>query len=311
VEVAEVFARFREIKAGIRASKRATSIAFGEHKSGFHGSGYDVVGVERWRQGEPVKDIAWHLSLRTYPEKLFKISRMEPKELRTLLIVDLSQSTLFEISQRSNKALLLLDLIGVIGLTRANMQDPVGLIGYSDRVELYIKPKLGSSHVFYLAHMIFDKLRHEREYPSRRRARLAAALEVVAGLKTRHSLVFITDLVDLVNEPDAIDYRLLTRLAAKHEMVVLILDDPAEFRVRSRLGHIRVANMETGEQTVISARRASAVRASIEVERDRLCTTLRKRCGIDSVVLAPDTYMEVLSRFLVQRTSRQPHAAHG
>ena len=136
-------------------------------------------------------------------------------------------------------------------------------------------------------------------------------LEVAAGLKTRHSLVFITDLVDLVNEPDAIEYRLLSRLASKHEIVLLILDDPAEFRVRSRLGYIRVANMETGEQMVISARKAAAVRASIEAERDRLRTTLRKRCGIDSVVLAPDTYFDVLSRFLVQRTARQPHAAHG
>ena len=92
MEVAEVFARFREIKAGIRARKRATGIAFGEHKSGFQGSGYDIVGVDRWRPGEPVKDIAWHLSLRTYPDKLFKISRMEPKQLRTLLIVDLSMA---------------------------------------------------------------------------------------------------------------------------------------------------------------------------------------------------------------------------
>jgi uncharacterized protein (DUF58 family) len=311
MEVAEVFARFREIKAGIRAGKRATSIAFGEHKSGFQGSGYDVVGVERWRQREPVKNIAWHLSLRTYPDKLFKISRMEPKELRTLLVVDLSHSTLFEISQRSNKALLLLDSVGMIGLTRANMHDRVGLIGYSDRIELYIKPKLGSSHVFYIAHMIFDKLRHERQYPSKRRARLGVPLEVAAGLKTRHSLIFITDLVDLVNEPDAIEYRLLSRLASKHEIILLILDDPAEFRVRSRLGHIRIANMETGEQMVISARKAAAVRASIDAERDRLRTTLRKRCGIDSVVLVPDTYFDVLSRFLVQRTARQPHAAHG
>jgi uncharacterized protein (DUF58 family) len=311
LEVAEVFARFREIKAGIRARKRATSIAFGEHKSGFQGSGYDVVGVERWRQGEPVKDIAWHLSLRTYPDKLFKISRMEPKELRTLLIVDLSQSTLFEIAQRSNKALLLMDLIGVIGLTRANTHDPVGLIGYSDRVELFIKPKLGSPQIFYIAHMIFEKLRHHREYPSRRRARFTVPLEVAAGLKTRHSLVFITDLVDLVNEPDAIDYRLLGRLASKHEIVLLILDDPAEFRVRSRLGHIRIANMETGEQMVIPARKAAAVRAGIEADRDRLCATLRHRCGIDSVVLAPETYFDVLSRFLVQRASRHPHTAHG
>ena len=146
-----MFARFRDIKHGIRAKKKSTSIHYGDHKSGFRGSGYDIVGVDQWRPGQPLKDIAWSISLRTYPEKLFRIERMEPKELRTLLAVDLSYSTLFQISQASNKALLLLDLIGNIGLTRANVRDPVGLLGFSDQVELFIKPKHGTSQVFYLS----------------------------------------------------------------------------------------------------------------------------------------------------------------
>ena len=134
MEVEEVFARFRDIKHGIKSKKKATSIHYGEHKSAFKGSGYDIVGIDEWRQGQPLKDIAWSLSLRTFPDKLFRIERMEPKELRTLLVVDLSYSTLFQISETSNKALLLLDLIGNIGLTRANVRDPVGLLGFSDRL---------------------------------------------------------------------------------------------------------------------------------------------------------------------------------
>ena len=126
--------------------------------------------MDQWRPGQPLKDIAWSISLRTYPEKLFRIERMEPKELRTLLAVDLSYSTLFQISQASNKALLLLDLIGNIGLTRANVRDPVGLLGFSDQVELFIKPKHGTSQVFYLAQQIFDKLSLQREFPTKRAA---------------------------------------------------------------------------------------------------------------------------------------------
>ena len=141
MEVEEVFARFRDIKHGIKSRKRSTSIHYGEHKSGFKGAGYDIVGVERWRPGQPLKDIAWNISLRTYPDKLYKIERMEPKELRTLLVVDLSYSTLFQISHESNKALLMLDLLGNIGLTRANLRDPVGLLGFSDQVEMYLKPR--------------------------------------------------------------------------------------------------------------------------------------------------------------------------
>ena len=304
MEVEDVFARFREIKAGIKSKGKATSISFGEHKSGFQGSGYDIVGVDRWRPGEPLKDVAWSLSLRTYPDKLFKVARMEPKELRTLLVVDLSHSTLFQISQHANKALLLLDLIGVIGLTRANMHDPVGLLGFSDRVELYLKPKLGSTHVFYIAHMIFDKLRHDREYPSNRRATFSVAFNFAAGLKTRHSIVVISDLVDLINDQDSIDIRQLRHLAVKHDILMLILDDPDEFRVGNRLGHIRVSNMETGEQMVVPARKTPAIRARIEQERDRLRAVLRKRTGIDSVVLTPQWHFKELSKFLAQRTAR-------
>ena len=305
MEVEEVFARFREIKHGIRTRKKSGSISYGEHKSWFTGSGYDIVGVDEWRPGQPLKDVAWNLSLRTYPHKLFKIERMEPKEIRTLIAVDLSYSTLFQISHESNKALLLLDLIGGIGLTRANMHDPVGLLAFSDRIELYMKPKLGSGQVFYMAHQIFEKLRLEREFPSKRRADFSVALHFMAArLKTRHSIVLVSDLVDLVNDQESIDFTLLSRLAWKHDLVVLILDDPHEYQVRRRFGYIRISNMETGEQTVISARKAAAIRQSIEETREALQFRLKHDCGVDSVVLTPSSHFETLYRFLMTRTGR-------
>jgi uncharacterized protein (DUF58 family) len=225
---------------------------FGEHKSGYKGAGYDIVGVDQWRPGQPLKDVAWNISMRTYPEKLYRIERMEPKELRTLIVCDLSYSTLFQVSQASNKALLMLDLLGNIGLTRSNVRDPVGLLGYSDRIELFMRPKLGSSQIFHMAHQIFDKLNLEREFPKKRPAHLRVALDFMLGrLKTRHSVVLLTDLVDIVNDPDAIDYKRLRTLGSKHDMIVLILDDPDEFRVKSRFGYIRISDMETGKQPFV------------------------------------------------------------
>ena len=106
---------------------------------------------------------------------------MEPKELRTLMCVDLSTSTLFQISQASNKALLMLDLIGNIGLTRANVRDPVGLLGFSDQIELFVKPKLGTSQVFYIAKQIFEKMELAREYPQKRAAKFSLPLLFMAS----------------------------------------------------------------------------------------------------------------------------------
>ena len=305
MEVEEVYARFRDIKHGIRAKKPSTSIHFGEHKSGFKGAGYDIVGIDQWRPGQPLKDVSWTLSLRTYPEKLYRIERMEPKELRTLIVCDLSYSTLFEVSRESNKALLMLDLIGNLGLTRANVRDPVGLLGYSDRVELYMRPKLGTSQVFYMAHQIFEKLKLERQFPEKRPAHLRVAIDfMLARLKMRHSVILLTDLVDMVNDPDAVDYKRLRTVASKHDMIVLILDDPEEFNVKSRLGYIRISDMETGKQTVISARKAGAIRRRIEETRETLQYRLKHHAGIDSAVLTPKNHLEELPKFLISRTAR-------
>ena len=305
MEVEEVFARFRDIKHGIKTRKKSTSIHYGEHKSGFKGAGYDIVGVDQWRPGQPLKDIAWTLSLRTFPEKLFRIERMEPKELRTLMCVDLSTSTLFQISQASSKALLMLDLIGNIGLTRANVRDPVGLLGFSDQIELFVKPKLGTSQVFYIAKQIFDKIEIAREYPQKRAAKFSLPLLFMASrLKMRHSVIFLSDVVDLVNDDAAIDFKLLRLVASKHDMMMLILDDPDEFRLRSRLGYIRISDMETGKQTVISARKAGAIRRDIEERRAALQSRLKHESGVDSVVLTPENHGEELPRFLISRTAR-------
>ena len=305
MEVEEVYARFRDIKHGIRAKKPSPSIHFGAHKRGFKGTGYDIVGIDQWRPGQPLKDVSWTLSLRTYPEKLYRIERMEPKELRTLIVCDLSYSTLFEVSRESNKALLMLDLIGNLGLTRANLRDPVGLLGYSDRVELYMRPKLGTSQVFYMAHQIFDKLNLERQFPERRPAHLQVALDfMLARLKMRHSVILLTDLVDMVNDPDAVNYKRLRTVASKHDMIVLILDDPEEFNVKSRLGYIRISDMETGKQTVISARKAGAIRRRIEETRETLQYRLKHHAGIDSAVLTPQNHLEELPKFLISRTAR-------
>jgi uncharacterized protein (DUF58 family) len=305
LEVEEVFARFRHIKQGISARKKSTSVQIGEHKSGFRGAGYDIVGIEPWRPGQPLKDVAWHISLRTFPERLYKIERMESKELPVLLVVDLSYSTLFQISHDSNKALLLLDLIGSIGLTSAKARDPVGLLAFSDQVELFLKPKLGRAQVFYMAHQIFEKLKLEREFPARRRADFAVAFRfITARLKRRHSVILISDLVDLINDQAPIDFNLLRMLSARHDMLMLILDDPEEFEMRSRLGYVRIADMETGRQTVISARKAGAIRLAIGEARQALQSTLKRRSGIDSVVLTPRDHDQELLKFLIARTSR-------
>ena len=107
-----------------------------------------------------------------------------------------------------------------------------------------------------------------------------------------------------MNDPDAVDFKQLSTLAAKHDMIVLVLDDPDEFRVRSRLGYIRISDMETRKQTVISARKAGAIRRRIEEARAALQYRLKHEAGIDSTVLTEQNHIEALPKFLMSRFAR-------
>jgi uncharacterized protein (DUF58 family) len=305
VDVADVFARFRAIKQAMRTPKRSTSAWSGEHRSVFRGAGFDMAGIDEWRPGQPLKDVAWRLSLRSYPERLYKIDRIEPRQIPTVLVVDLSHSTLFEISRDANKALLLLDVIGAIGLTRARLHDPVGLVAFSDRIELFVKPQLGTAHVFRIAHEMFDRLELGRQSAVRRRGDLAVALRFIAArLKARHSLVIVSDLVDLIGDAAALDFKLLGRLAWQHDVSVLVLDDPDEFKIATRLGFLRIANLETGAHTVVATRRLPRIRREIEAALGTLRTRLQRECGVDSAVLVPGRHFELLAAFLAARSSR-------
>ena len=306
VEIEEVFARFRNIKHGIktrqevhldplRRSQERVSRAPATTSSASISGGR----ASRSRTSPGV------LSLRTYPEKLFRIERMEPKELRTVFVVDLSSSILFQLSQASSKAMLMLDLIGNIGLTRANVRDPVGLLGFSDRIETFVKPKLGNPQVFYIAKQIFDKIELQRQFPEKRAANFTVPFRFIASrLKNRHTLILISDAVDFVNDRASLDFKLLGTLAAKHDMMMLILDDPEEFEVRSSLGYIRINDMETDRQTVISARKASAIRRTIDERMSELQYMLKHKSGVDSVVLTPRNHADALAEFLIARTAR-------
>ena len=127
---------------------------------------------------------------------------------------------------------------------------------------------------------------------------------IASRLKNRHTLILISDAIDFVNDRAALDFKLLGTLAAKHDMMMLILDDPEEFRVRSSLGYIRINDMETDRQTVISARKAGAIRRTIEERMSDLQYMLKHKSGVDSVVLTPQNHGDALAEFLIARTAR-------
>ena len=171
---------------------------------------------------------------------------------------------------------------------------------------MFLKPKLGTSQVFHMAQQIFEKLALEREFPTRRKADFSVPFKFMASrLKMRHSLIVISDVVDMLNDQASVDFKLLRMLAAKHDMMFFILDDPQEFQVRRPLGYIRsLGHGDRKTDRDLGSEGPVRFGGRLRSPAPRSNTPLKHRCGIDSVVLTPDNHIEELPKFLISRTAR-------
>ena len=301
MELKDIFSRIRELKKGIPIRYKSKSVRFGENKSAFKGSGYEIAEISRWREGEPLKNISWGLSIRDFPKKIYKVEKIENKEIPVIIFVDISNSILFQISETSNNAQLLLELIGIIGLTCARFQDPVGLVGFSDRVNIYLKPKPSRSYVFYMIKLIFDRIESIKgELKSKDNTDINQALKVLIGKKGKISAIFISDFVNLINEEESIDWKLLGNLSSRHNIIFIFLDDPLEFEWKMSLGVVPVKNLETGETDFIRGHLASKIRGDVERRRNFLIERLKK-IRVNSIVLSYGSHVINLAKFFSQK----------
>ena len=194
-----------------------------------------------------------------------------------------------------------MELIGIFGLSHAHIIDPVGILGFSDKVELFLKPKLGSRYVFYMAKAIFERVELERKLKERRKTDFSAMADFLSTrVRTRHSIIVISDFIEFMNDGSVVDPDLLRHLSSKHDILFVFLDDPGEFAAKGKLGYVRVSNIETGEQAVISLRKLKQINREIKERRNKLQERLVKT-GIDSVVLTYGNHLFELNKFFSMR----------
>ncbi|MEK9194314.1 MAG: hypothetical protein AAB884_00715, partial [Patescibacteria group bacterium] len=226
MELKDVIAGLRDLKSGIRVRKKAFSIIPAEHRSTWLGAGYDFEGVAEWKPGEPLQDVSLVLSFRTFPDRLYKLERTEEKEIPVIVAADVSTSMLFSVREGEHKAKLLFELVGVLGFTAVLYRDPFGLVGFSDRIEPYFKPKVSGRRVFYLVKTIFERVEALREGRERRNASFKMLFEfLISRLKRRHCLIIVSDFADVIGRDNgSIDFNLLRRLTSRHDVVAIFLD---------------------------------------------------------------------------------------
>ena len=208
-----------------------------------------------------------------------------------MLLVDVSGSGLFG-SRGSSKEELAAEVSAVLAFSAIKNNDRVGLIMFTDRIELYIPPKKGTKHVLrVIREILYFK-------PQGTLTNLTSALEHVNRILKRKSIVFvISDFIDTGFEPA------MNVASRKHDLIAITISDERD-EVLSDSGVIAFEDAETGEVLLVdTSSRSLRKKYWLEIsKRQKELETYFKRAGIDRISLKTgQTYDEELIRFFKKR----------
>jgi uncharacterized protein (DUF58 family) len=270
----------------------ANDLFAGQYESAFKGHGIEFAEVREYQPGDDIRTIDWNVSAR-FGHPFVKVFH-EERELTVILLLDLSGSNLFG-TRGKFKRELLAEVAGMLAFLAIRTNDKVGAILFSSRVEKYIPPKKGASHVWRLIKEVFT---YE---PQDLKTNVETVLTYLNRVVRRHAIVFlISDCVDTGFE------RILSLTAKKHDLTVLRVTDPAEQELPD-VGLMSIRDPETGLVALINTKN-TRLRERWRNYRNEQITYLSdvlKRAGVDMVELSTDApVMEALIRLFDTRRRR-------
>lgn len=289
----EILEQVRRLE--LRMRRLVNSRFAGEYRSVYKGQGMEFSEVREYQPGDEVRSIDWNVTARL--QKPYVKRYVEERELTVLLLIDCSASSHFGTKTRF-KDDVALEVAAVLGLSALRNNDRVGMVAFTDRVEHAVPPRKGRRHGLRLLRDLLA-LR-----PVGVRTDVAMACEQAARHLTHRSLVFV-----ISDFRDAGAESALQRLAARHEVVVITVDDPVE-RVLPSAGVLVLADPETGERVEIDSgdaafrARYAAAAAMMDVERSAMFA----RSGVTAIVLHTDgQIVEPLLAFFRRARPRVRH----
>jgi uncharacterized protein (DUF58 family) len=284
---AEIVKKVRELE--IKSKKLTSDLFTGEYHSAFKGKGMSFKEVREYAAGDDIRFIDWNVSARFgHPfSKVFE----EERELTVMLLVDISNSTLFGTSQ-SRKRDIVTEIAAVLSFSAVNNADKIGVIFYSDVIEAYIPPKKGKQHALYIVRELLSM------EPKGKGTAVSKALRYFNNSTRQKSIAFIlSDFID-ANYEDAL------RIAGKkHDVIGIKIYDAMDMQLPDA-GLLQVQDSESGQTKWVDSSN-SFVRYSYEQEFFRVTeysTQTFKKAGCDLLhVKTGDDYVRVLQKFFLSR----------
>jgi uncharacterized protein (DUF58 family) len=235
MDTKELLKKVRKIE--IKTRRLSDHIFGGEYHSTFKGRGMTFSEVRQYQFGDDVRNIDWNVTAR-YHEPFIKIFE-EERELTMMLMVDISGSEFFG-TEEQFKNEVVTEIAATLAFSATQNNDKIGLILFSDKIELYIPPKKGRSHVLRI---IRELIEFE---PQSRETNFAEALKFLSSVMKKKAIVFV--LSDFIAD----DYLHTMKIAAKkHDVTGIRVYDKRE-ELMPNLGMVQMQDGETGELMLVN-----------------------------------------------------------
>lgn len=230
MEVSELLKKVRKIE--IKTKGLTNHIFSGEYHSAFKGRGMSFSEVREYQYGDDIRNIDWNVTAR-FQHPYVKIFE-EERELTIMLLIDVSKSS-FIGTQNQLKNEIIAEIAGVLAFSAIQNNDKVGVLFFSDEVELLIPPKKGKSHILRIIREIINF------EPKSNKTNVSLALERFNNMVKRKSIAFIlSDFIDENYENE------LRHVAKKHDVIGIKVYDNLDMELPN-IGLLQVQDVETGE----------------------------------------------------------------
>jgi len=244
MDTKELLKKVRKIE--IKTRRLSDNLFGGEYQSTFKGRGMTFSEVRQYNYGDDVRSIDWNVTAR-YNEPFVKVFE-EERELTLMLLVDVSGSEMFGTKTQLKKEIIT-EISATLAFSALQNNDKVGLLLFSNQVELYIPPKKGKSHILRIIRELLEFK------PKNKLTDINISLEFLSGILKKKSIVFVlSDFMDDKYE------KTLSIMAKKHDLTGIRVFDPKDVLIPN-LGLIQINDSETGEIKWINTQSSSVRKA--------------------------------------------------
>ncbi len=291
METAELLKRVRKIE--IKTRGLTNHIFAGQYHSAFKGRGMSFSEVREYNYGDDIRSIDWNVTARMMHPfvKVFE----EERELTVILLIDMSQSSFFG-TRKQMKNEMIAEISGILSFSAIKNNDKVGVIFFSDRIEKFIPPKKGSSHILRIIRELIDF------HPQGKATDIEMALKYLNNVMKKRSIVFLMSDFMCRGYIDALNIA-----RRRHDLVGLHTFDLRESELPN-IGLTRIQNPETNEAAWLDTSSRTVRTAYAKSFKDNIHFARNSflKAGADLVSIRTDEdYLKSLIAFFRRRDKKR------